>query len=144
MMQSDLRYLLLRCRMRYIERDASFFMSMLQQLIPTILAYSSATVAVQTTGIKCVIIARDRLTLDTASLVPFINGLLPVPFPVSLNLTIVHVRYDAPPTAHLPLPRTFLLSPQHHPHPRGHLPCPSGNCLPSPTSNFFSSSLNFL
>jgi hypothetical protein len=96
--------------MRYIERDASFFVSMLQQQIPTILAYSSATVAVQTAGVKCVIIARDRLTLDTVSLVPFINGLLPVPSPVSLNLTIVHVRYDAPPTTHLPLSRTFLLS----------------------------------
>jgi hypothetical protein len=68
---------------------------------------------------KCVIIARDRLTLDTAPLVPFINGLLPVPPPVSFNLSIVHVRYDAltppplrpaPPTAHLPpVPICLLL-----------------------------------
>ncbi len=90
---------------------------MLQQQIPTILAYSSATfsktlsVAVQTARAKCVIIARDRLTLDTDPLVPFINGLLPVPPPVRLTLPIVYVRYDdltppplhpAPPTAHLP------------------------------------------
>jgi len=69
------------------------------------------SVTVQTARAKCVIIARDRLTLDTAPLVPFINGLLPIPPPVSLNLPIVHVRYDAltppplrpaPPTAHLP------------------------------------------
>jgi hypothetical protein len=69
------------------------------------------SVAVQTARAKCVIIARDRLTLDTAPLVPFINGLLPVPPPVRLTLPIVHVRYDAltppplrpaPPTAHLP------------------------------------------
>ena len=63
------------------------------------------------TSPKCVIIARDRLTLDTAPLVPFINGLLPVPPPVRITLPLVHVRYDAltpppvrpaPPTAHLP------------------------------------------
>jgi hypothetical protein len=69
------------------------------------------SVAVQTARAKCVIIARDRLTLDTAPIVPFLNGLLPVPPPVSLDLPIVHVRYDAitpppsrpaPPTAHLP------------------------------------------
>ena len=38
------------------------------------------SVAVQTARAKCVIIAKDRLTLDTAPLVPFINGPLPVPF----------------------------------------------------------------
>ena len=53
------------------------------------------SVAVQTARAKCVIIARDRLTLDTAPLVPFINGLLPVPPPVRITLPIVHVRYDA-------------------------------------------------
>ena len=47
------------------------------------------SVAVQTARAKCVIIARDRLTLDTAPLVPFINGPLPVP-PQS-----VRVRYNA-------------------------------------------------
>ena len=71
------------------------------------------SVAVQTARAKCVIIARDSLTLDTAPLVPFINGLLPVPPPVRLTLPIVHVRYDAltppplrpaPLTAHLPCP----------------------------------------
>jgi hypothetical protein len=69
------------------------------------------SVAVQTARAKCVIIARDRLTLDTAPIVPFLNSLLPVPPPVSLDLPIAHVRYDAitpppsrpaPPTAHLP------------------------------------------
>ena len=49
--------------------------------------------------------------MDTAPLVPFINGLLPVPPPDCITLPIVHVRYDAitspplrpaPPTAHLP------------------------------------------
>ena len=76
------------------------------------------SVAVQTARAKCVIIAKDRLTLDTSPLVPFINGLLPVPPPVRLTLPIVHVRYDAltppplrlaPPTAHLPP------VPQNHP-----------------------------
>ena len=38
-MQSDLRYLLLRRRVHYIKRDASFFVA----TDPTILAYSSAT-----------------------------------------------------------------------------------------------------
>jgi hypothetical protein len=64
------------------------------------------SVAVQT--------ARDRLTLDTAPLVPFISGLLPVPPPVRLTLPIVHVRYDAltPPTAHLPPAPHFPPLPQ--------------------------------
>ena len=34
--------------------------------------------------------------IKTAPLVPFINGPLPVPPPVSINLPIVIVRYDAP------------------------------------------------
>ena len=64
----------------------------------------TVSVAVQTARAKCVII-------DTAPLVPFFNGLLPVPPPVSLTLPIVHVHYDAltppplrpaPPTAHFP------------------------------------------
>ena len=55
-------------------------------------------VAVQTARAKCVIIARDRQTLDTAPLVPFINGPLPIPPPVSFNL---------PPTAHVPLAPQF-------------------------------------
>jgi hypothetical protein len=96
-MQSDLRYLLL---VRYIERGASFFVPMLHA--------------------KCVIIAKKRLTLNTAPLVPFINGLLPVPPPVRLNLPIVHVRYDAlkPPTAHLPpAPHFPLLPPTPSPPP---------------------------
>ena len=67
------------------------------------------SVAVQTAR---AIIARDRLTLDTAPFIPFINGLLPVPPPVRLTLPIVHVRYDAltpPPLLHIyPLSRTFL------------------------------------
>jgi len=50
---------------------------MLQQYSQTL------SVAVQTARAKCVIIARDRLTLHTAPSVPFING------------PIVHVRYDA-------------------------------------------------
>ena len=61
------------------------------------------SVAVQIARANCVIIARERLTLDTAPLVPFINGLLPVPPPVRLTLFIVHVRYDAltpPPYGH--------------------------------------------
>jgi hypothetical protein len=37
------------------------------------------SVAVQTARVKCIIIARGRLTLNTAPLVPFINGLLTVP-----------------------------------------------------------------
>ena len=53
------------------------------------------SVAVQTARAKCVIIAKDRLTLDTAPLVPFINGPLPVPPPVSIDLPFVRVRYDA-------------------------------------------------
>ena len=91
------------------------------------------SVAVQTAR---AIIARDRLTLDTAPFIPFINGLLPVPPPVRLTLPIVHVRYDAltpPPLLHIyPLSRTFLLSPQRHPqnpYHRGQLPCPSGNVI---------------
>ena len=62
------------------------------------------SVAVHTARAKCVVIARDRLTLDTAPTVPFINGPIPVPPPVSFNLPIVHVRYDAltPPPARLP------------------------------------------
>jgi len=39
------------------------------------------SVAVQTARAKCVIIARDPLTLDTTPSVPFINSLLPVPPP---------------------------------------------------------------
>jgi hypothetical protein len=76
------------------------------QQIPTILAYSSATFSkhYQLLFKLHVIIASDRLTLDTTPSVPFINGLLPVPPQVSLNLPIVHVRYDAlmsaTPTAH--------------------------------------------
>jgi hypothetical protein len=72
-------------------------------------------------------------SLKETALVPFINGLLPVPPPVSLNLPIVHVRYDvltpprlrpAPPTAHLPPTPHFPPLPQW-----GHLPCPSGNVI---------------
>ena len=92
------------------------------------------SVAVQTARAKCVNIARDRLILDTAPLVPFINGLLPVPPPVSLTLPIVHVRYDAltSPTAYLPpAPRFPPLppTPSPSPLPLGHLPCPSGNAI---------------
>ena len=60
--------------------------------------------AIETSGAKCVIIARARLTLDTAPLVPFLNGLLPVPPRVRLTLPIVHVRYDA-----LTPPQYFML-----------------------------------
>ena len=85
------------------------------------------SVAVQTARAMCVIIARDRLTLDTATLAPFINGLLPVPSPVRFTLPIVHVRYDAltppplrpaPPTAHLPpVPHFAPLPPTPSPPP---------------------------
>ena len=67
------------------------------------------SVAVQTARAKCVIIARDRLTLDMAPLVPFINGLVPVPPPVSLNLPIVHVCFDALTNTHY-----FDISPFFH------------------------------
>jgi hypothetical protein len=69
-------------------------------------------VAVQTARAKCVIIARDRLTLDTAPLVSFINGLIPVPSPVRLTLPFVHVRYDAltPPPLECMRKKVFALS----------------------------------
>ena len=74
------------------------------------------SVAVQTARAKCVIIAKDRLTLDTAPLVPFINGPLPVPPPVSIDLPFVHVRYDAltPPPLR-PAPTARLPPIQHFP-----------------------------
>ena len=122
-MQSDLRYLLLGRRFLCSHATATDphnpglqFSNILKTL----------SVAVQTARAKCVIIARDHLTLDTAPLAPFINGLLPVPPPVRLTLPIVHVRYDAltpsplhpaPPTAHLPPVPHFLPLPQRHPHP---------------------------
>ena len=90
------------------------------------------SVAVQTARAKCVIIAIDRLTLDTAPLVLFINGPLPVPSPVSINLPIVH--YDAltpplAPNARFPLSSTSLRSLPRHPlppFPLKHLPCTYG------------------
>jgi hypothetical protein len=125
-MQSDLRYLLLREGRQFLHTHATAtdphnpglqFSNILKTL----------SVAVQTARAKCVIIARDRLTLDTAPLVP----LLPVPPPVRLTLPIVHVRYDAltPPPLRLlhiypyctftPVPH-FSPLPQRHPHPPYH------------------------
>jgi hypothetical protein len=72
--------------------------------------------------------------LDTAPLVPFINGPLPVPPPVSIDLPFVRVRYDAltppplrpAPTARLPPIQHFPPLPPSPSPPLGHLPCPYG------------------
>jgi hypothetical protein len=85
-------------------------------------------------------IALISTSLPNPGAVTFINGLLPVPPPVNLNLPIVHVRYDAltPPPLH-PAPNPHLPSTPHYPplpqmpspslYHRGHLQCPSGNVI---------------